>query len=147
MGGPDETAGGDGVRSFAATLSQYDANPIPVLICVTSTLERGGTLRCNLVKLMQLLQILLSGLATGAIYALVAVVFMLQWQSSQTINFSQGEFVMLPPFFVLAAMKFGGLPFGLLLLVGLLASLLVLGVLFKFLLVDPLLKHGVLPLV
>jgi len=96
---------------------------------------------------MALLQILISGLATGAIYALVAVGFMLLWQTSQTINFAQGEFVMLPAFFVLAAMKFGGLPFGWALVIGMLASLVVLGVLFKYLLVDPMLKHGVLPLV
>ena len=96
---------------------------------------------------MGVLQILLSGLATGAIYALIAVGFMLLWQTSQTINFAQGEFVMLPAFFVLAAMKFGGLPFWLAMVVGMLGSLLVLGVLFKYLLVDPMLRHGVLPLV
>ena len=72
---------------------------------------------------------------------------MLLWQTSQTINFAQGEFVMLPAFFVLAAMKFGGLSFPLALLVGLLAALLVLGLLFKRLVVDPILRHGVLPLV
>jgi len=96
---------------------------------------------------MALLQILISGLATGAIYALVAVGFMLLWQTSQTINFAQGEFVMLPAFFVLAAMKFGGLSFGMALLVGMLASLIVLGLLFKVLIVNPMLRHGVLPLV
>ncbi|HEX4327186.1 MAG TPA: branched-chain amino acid ABC transporter permease [Burkholderiales bacterium] len=96
---------------------------------------------------MALLQILISGLATGAIYALVAVGFMLLWQTSQTINFAQGEFVMLPAFFVLGAMKFGGMPLVPALLVGLLLSLIVLGVLFKYLLVDPMLRHGVLPLV
>ncbi|HEY4373652.1 MAG TPA: branched-chain amino acid ABC transporter permease [Burkholderiales bacterium] len=95
---------------------------------------------------MALLQILLSGLATGAIYALVAVGFMLLWQTSQTINFAQGEFVMLPAFFVLGAMQFGA-SFPLALLIGLLVSLVVLGVLFKLLVVDPMLKHGVLPLV
>ena len=72
---------------------------------------------------------------------------MLLWQTSQTINFAQGEFVMLPAFFVLAAMKFGGLSFPAALLVGLLAALLVLGLLFKRLVVDPILRHGVLPLV
>jgi branched-chain amino acid transport system permease protein len=71
----------------------------------------------------------------------------LLWQTSQTINFAQGEFVMLPAFFVLAAMKFGGLSFPMALLVGLLAALLVLGLLFKRLVVDPMLRHGVLPLV
>ena len=42
-----------------------------------------------------LLQLLIAGLATGAIYALVAIGFTLMWQTSQTINFAQGEFVML----------------------------------------------------
>src|SRR5438094_7113803 len=93
------------------------------------------------------IQLLVSGLATGAIYALIAVGFSLLWQTSQTINFAQGEFVMLPAFFVLAAMKFGGLSFPLALLVGLAVSLLVLGLLFKRVVVDPMLRHGVLPLV
>ena len=53
----------------------------------------------------------IAGLATGAIYALVAIGFTLLWQTSQTINFAQGEFVMLPAFFVLAGMKWLGLPF------------------------------------
>jgi branched-chain amino acid transport system permease protein len=51
------------------------------------------------------IQLFVSGLATGAIYALVAVGFMLLWQTSQTINFAQGEFVMIPAFFVLWAIK------------------------------------------
>ena len=90
---------------------------------------------------------LLAGLATGGIYALVAVGFVLLWQTSQTINFAQGEFVMLPAFFVLAAMKFGGLSFPMAMLAGFAVSLLVLGLLFKRLVVDPVIRHGVLPLV
>src|SRR6516162_4778454 len=93
------------------------------------------------------IQLLVSGLTTGAIYALIAVGFTLVWQTSQTINFAQGEFVMLPAFFVLAAMKFGGAPFPLALAIGLVVSLVVLGFLFKRLVVDPVLRHGVLPLV
>jgi branched-chain amino acid transport system permease protein len=93
------------------------------------------------------LQLLLAGLATGGIYALVAIGFVLVWQTSQTINFAQGEFVMLPAFFVLAAMKFGGLSFPAALLAGFAAALLVLGLLFKQLVVDPIIRHGVLPLV
>jgi branched-chain amino acid transport system permease protein len=92
-------------------------------------------------------QLLVSGLATGAIYALVAVGFTLLWQTSQTINFAQGEFVMIPAFFILAAMKFLGLGFWPASLVGLVVSLLVLGLLFKRLVVDPMLRYGVLPLV
>ena len=92
------------------------------------------------------IQLLVSGLATGAIYALIAVGFSLLWQTSQTINFAQGEFVMLPAFFILAAMN-AGAPFWLAALVGTALSVLVLGWLFKVVIVDPMLKHGVLPLV
>jgi branched-chain amino acid transport system permease protein len=93
-----------------------------------------------------LIQLLVSGLATGAIYALIATGFTLLWQTSQTINFAQGEFVMLPAFFILAAMNWGA-PFWLAALIGIAVSIVVLGVLFKFIIVDPMLKYGVLPLV
>ena len=93
-----------------------------------------------------LLQLLLAGLATGAIYALVAVGFTLLWQTSQTINFAQGEFVMVPAFLILAGLH-SGLPFPLAILAGSLATVVILGAMFKKLLVDPMLRHGVLPLV
>src|SRR5258708_9046551 len=93
------------------------------------------------------IQLLVSGLATGAIYALVAVGFTLIWQTSQTINFAQGEFVMLPAFFILAAMKFAGLSFPIAALVGIAVSVVILGILFKQIIVNPMLRHGVLPLV
>jgi len=92
-----------------------------------------------------LFDLLLAGLATGAIYALVAVGFTLLWQTSQTINFAQGEFVMLPAFLMLAAMQ-AGAPFWLAIPIGIVLSLLLLGLGFKMLLVDPMLRHGVLPL-
>jgi len=92
------------------------------------------------------IQLLVSGLATGAIYALIAVGFSLLWQTSHTINFAQGEFVMLPAFFILAAMS-AGAPFWLAALIGIALSVVVLGFLFKVIIVDPMLKYGVLPLV
>jgi branched-chain amino acid transport system permease protein len=92
------------------------------------------------------IQILVSGLATGAIYALVAAGFTLLWQTSQTINFAQGEFVMLPAFFMLAAMN-AGAPFWLAALIGVALAVGVLGLLFKLVIVDPMLRYGVLPLV
>ena len=92
------------------------------------------------------IQLLVSGLATGAIYALIAVGFSLLWQTSHTINFAQGEFVMLPAFFILAAMN-AGAPFWLAALIGIALSVVVLGFLFKVVIVDPMLKYGVLPLV
>jgi branched-chain amino acid transport system permease protein len=92
------------------------------------------------------IQLLVSGLATGAIYALIAVGFTLLWQTSQTINFAQGEFVMLPAFFILAAMNLGA-PFLLAALIGIAVSIFILGLIFKIVIVDPMLRHGVLPLV
>ncbi len=89
--------------------------------------------------------LVIAGLATGAIYALVAIGFTLLWQTSQTINFAQGEFVMAPAFFMLAAVNVG-LPFWVGILFGLAVSLVFLGYGFKRLLVDPMLRHGVLPL-
>src|SRR5262247_2107480 len=83
------------------------------------------------------LQLLVAGLATGGIYALVAIGFTLLWQTSQTINFAQGEFVMVPAFFMLAAMRVLDVPFW---------GAVVFGMAFKKLLVDPMLRHGVLPL-
>jgi branched-chain amino acid transport system permease protein len=96
--------------------------------------------------LASFIQLLVSGLATGAIYALIAVGFTLLWQTSQTINFAQGEFVMLPAFFVLAAMNMGA-PFWLAALIGIALSVAILGLLFKLIIVDPILRQGVLPLV
>jgi len=92
------------------------------------------------------IQLMVSGLATGAIYALIAIGFTLLWQTSQTINFAQGEFVMLPAFFVLAAMNMGA-PYWLAALIGIALSVAILGVLFKAVIVDPMIRHGVLPLV
>jgi branched-chain amino acid transport system permease protein len=94
------------------------------------------------------LQLLISGIATGAIYSLAAVGFALLWQTAGAINFAQGEFLMLPAFFMLAAMEFFGV--GLIpgFLIVLPLMLLILGVLFKLLLVDRLLlKQGEFPLV
>ncbi|PJI43480.1 branched-chain amino acid ABC transporter permease [Ferrovibrio sp.] len=95
----------------------------------------------------EILQLVIAGLATGAIYALAAIGFTLLWQTSQTINFAQGEFVMLPAFFALVAMNWLGGPFWLSCLVAILVSILLLGMVFKLIVVDPMLKQGVLPLV
>ncbi|HVY58873.1 MAG TPA: branched-chain amino acid ABC transporter permease, partial [Xanthobacteraceae bacterium] len=92
------------------------------------------------------IQLLVSGLATGAIYAIIAIGFTLVWQTSQTINFAQGEFVMLPAFFVLVAMNFGA-PFWLSIVIAIAVSVFVLGVFFKKVIVDPMIHYGLLPLV
>ncbi|WP_428624011.1 branched-chain amino acid ABC transporter permease [Sedimenticola sp.] len=95
----------------------------------------------------EFLQLLISGLSAGAIYALAAVGFTLLWQASQTINFAQGEFVMVPAFFVLAFSVKLGLPLWLAMALALVLSILLLGVVFKKLVVEPMMRHGTLPLV
>lgn len=94
----------------------------------------------------EFLAYLIAGIATGAIYALAAIGFTLVWQTSQTINFAQGEFVMLPALFVLLAIKLFGAPIWLGALIGIAAFILIFGAGFKIAVVDPMIRHGVLPL-
>jgi branched-chain amino acid transport system permease protein len=97
--------------------------------------------------LIDFLQLVVSGMATGAIYALVALGFTLLWQAAGTINFAQGEFVMLPAFTILLVMKFTGAPLWVAFAVAVGLSIVVLGAGFKRVIVEPMLRHGVIPLV
>ncbi len=100
----------------------------------------------NLFPMTDFIQLVFSGLATGSIYALVALGFTLLWQAAGTINFAQGEFVMLPAFGMLAFMAWGApLPIAFLLTV--IVATLVLGWAFKRSVVDPLYKHGMMQIV
>jgi branched-chain amino acid transport system permease protein len=92
------------------------------------------------------LQLFFSGLATGSIYALAALGFTLLWQASGTINFAQGEFVMLPAFMMLAFMA-AGFPLVLSFAASCVLSVIVLGWMFKRGVVDPLFKFGMMPIV
>lgn len=94
----------------------------------------------------ELIAFIVAGLATGAIYALAAIGFTLVWQTSQTINFAQGEFVMLPAIIILAGVGLFGLPLWLAVIVGLAVFMIVFGWGFKLTIVDPMIRHGVLPL-
>jgi branched-chain amino acid transport system permease protein len=97
--------------------------------------------------MVDFLHLVIAGTATGAIYALVALGFTLLWQASGTINFAQGEFVMVPAFLMLFCLKFLGAPLWLAFVIACLLATLMLGAGFKLLVVDPLLRHGVMPLV
>src|SRR6266566_5273111 len=92
------------------------------------------------------LQLLLSGLATGSIYALAGLGFTLLWQASGTVNFAQGEFVMLPAFAILALTALG-LPLLVAFAFTCVLAVLILGWGFKRGIVDPLLKVGLMPVV
>jgi branched-chain amino acid transport system permease protein len=92
------------------------------------------------------LQLFISGLATGAIYGLAALGFTLLWQASGTINFAQGEFVMLPAFMMIGFMAFG-LPLSASFALTVVLAVVVLGWVFKRGVVDPLFKFGMMPIV
>jgi branched-chain amino acid transport system permease protein len=92
------------------------------------------------------LQLFISGMATGSIYALAGLGFTLLWQASGTINFAQGEFVMLPAFLMLAFNALG-LPLLLSFVLTCAVAVLVLGWGFKRGVVDPLFKYGLMPIV
>ncbi len=93
------------------------------------------------------LQLFVAGVSLGSIYALAAIGFVLLWQTSNTINFAQGEFVTLPAFAMVLFLTVFHLPFAVALAATVIVSTLVLGLLVKKALVERLLRMGVLPLV
>jgi branched-chain amino acid transport system permease protein len=57
------------------------------------------------------LQLLISGISLGCIYALIALGFVLIYKATETVNFAQGELMMLGAFAGLALMEIAHLPF------------------------------------
>jgi branched-chain amino acid transport system permease protein len=92
-------------------------------------------------------QLFIAGISIGAIYAMAAIGFVLLWQTSNTINFAQGEFVVVPAFAMVLFWVVFRLPFAAAVVATLLLSTLLLGLFVKVALVDRLLRMGVLPLV
>ncbi len=60
---------------------------------------------------MQVLQLLLSGIAQGCIYGLIALGFVLIYKATETVSFAQGDLMMLGAFATFAGMALFGLPF------------------------------------
>lgn len=60
---------------------------------------------------MNFLQVTLSGIALGCIYALIALGFVLIYKANETVNFAQGEMMMLGAFAGLLLMQVAGLPY------------------------------------
>src|SRR3954469_9131914 len=59
----------------------------------------------------QLLQLFLGGVAQGCVYALVALGFVLIYKATETVNFAQGDMMMLGAFVALTASSMLGLPY------------------------------------
>jgi branched-chain amino acid transport system permease protein len=60
---------------------------------------------------VQLLQLLISGVAQGCIYGLIALGFVLIYKATETVSFAQGDLMMVGAFGGLAAMTALGFPF------------------------------------
>ena len=60
---------------------------------------------------MQFIQLVISGVAQGCIYGLIALGFVLIYKATETVSFAQGELMMLGAFFGLAAMTMLKFPF------------------------------------
>ncbi len=60
---------------------------------------------------MQILQLMISGVAQGCIYGLIALGFVLIYKGTETVSFAQGELMMLGAFIGLACMTLMGFPF------------------------------------
>jgi branched-chain amino acid transport system permease protein len=94
----------------------------------------------------QLTQYILSGLATGAIYALIGIGFAIIYNSTGIINFAQGEFVMFGGMFGVYLLDKWQMPLPLALLLAIVGTACI-GVLFEQLAIRPLRKPTPLGLV
>ncbi|MBN8557101.1 MAG: branched-chain amino acid ABC transporter permease [Proteobacteria bacterium] len=87
---------------------------------------------------MQFVQLVISGVALGCIYGLIALGFVLIYKATETVNFAQGELMMLGAFCGLAGSTLLGFPFWVSVL-GTLAAMAVIGVLTERLVIRPIL--------
>ena len=75
--------------------------------------------------MLQLLQLIVGGAAIGCIYALIALGFVLIYKATETVNFAQGDLMMVSGFIGLTAMTVIGLPFALAFLLTIVAMALI----------------------
>ena len=87
---------------------------------------------------LQVLQIIISGMAQGCIYGLIALGFVLIYKATETVSFAQGELMMLGAFGGLACMTLLGFPFWLAVLCSVVAMALI-GVLLERVVIRPIL--------
>jgi branched-chain amino acid transport system permease protein len=91
------------------------------------------------------LQLLFTGIGIGAVYALVALGFVLIFRATNVVNFAQGEFSMVAAYLMVVAIEFG-LPYWAAFLVAL-AGMALLGVIFNLGVYYPLRHRTYLPVI
>jgi branched-chain amino acid transport system permease protein len=87
---------------------------------------------------VQLLQLVISGIAQGCIYGLIALGFVLIYKATETVSFAQGELMMLGAFCGLACMTMLGFPYWLSVLATI-AGMAAFGVLLERIVIRPIL--------
>jgi branched-chain amino acid transport system permease protein len=87
---------------------------------------------------VQFLQLVISGVAQGCIYGLIALGFVLIYKATETVSFAQGELMMLGSFFGLAAMTMMGFPFWLS-VISTIAAMALFGLLLEMIVIRPIL--------
>ena len=87
---------------------------------------------------MQFLQLVISGIAQGCIYGLIALGFVLIYKATETVSFAQGELMMLGAFCGLATMTMLGFPYWLSVLATI-AGMAAFGVLLERIVIRPIL--------
>jgi len=90
---------------------------------------------------VQFLQLVISGIAQGCIYGLIALGFVLIYKATETVNFAQGDLMMLGGFLGLSCMAVLGMPFWLAFLATL-AVMMLFGMLLERALLRPLLGQA-----
>lgn len=94
----------------------------------------------------EFIQLLIGSVTSGILYGVMAIGFVLLWQTSQTINFAQGDFAMVPMFIMLGLFVVLRLSFWPSFLITMLACALM-GYLFERLIVRKLWDGGVLVII
>jgi branched-chain amino acid transport system permease protein len=87
---------------------------------------------------VQFLQLVISGIAQGCIYGLIALGFVLIYKATETVSFAQGDLMMLGAFMGLAGMTMLGFPFWAAVLAAIVA-MAIFGVLLERIVIRPIL--------
>ena len=87
---------------------------------------------------MQFIQLVVSGVAQGCIYGLIALGFVLIYKATETVSFVQGDLMMLGAFGGLAGMTLLGFPFWIS-VIATLAAMTVFGILMERVFIQPIL--------
>ena len=88
--------------------------------------------------MVQILQLLISGISQGCIYGLIALGFVLIYKATETVSFAQGELMMLGAFGGLVGMTMLGFPFWAAVLAAV-AAMALFGVLLERIVIRPIL--------